>query len=95
MLVLLLAMVQGTWAQSAFGNVPETVDAANATITKMGHLTMTVEKEVTVDPLTQKTDTLVKVKNIEWNTETGTAQARQARRQAPRRSGFDNKECPR
>lgn len=92
MLVLLLAMVQGTWAQSAFGNVPETVDAADATITKMGHLTMTMEKEVTVDPLTQKTDTLVKVKNIEWNTETGTAQARQARRQAPRRSGFDNKD---
>ena len=29
MLVLLLAMVQGTWAQSAFGNVPETVDAAD------------------------------------------------------------------
>lgn len=45
--------------------MPETVDAADATITKMGHLTMTVEKEVTVDPLTQKTDTLVKVKNIE------------------------------
>ena len=29
MLVLLLAMVQGTWAQSAFGNMPETVDAAD------------------------------------------------------------------
>ena len=68
-------------AQSAFGNVPETVDAADATITEMGHLTMTVEKEVTVDPLTQKTDTLVKVKNIEWDTE-------KLRRRARRALGF-------
>ena len=41
-------IAQGAWAQTNFGNVPETVSATDATIMKMGHLTMTIEKEVVI-----------------------------------------------
>ena len=46
---LLCMIAQGAWAQTNFGNVPETVSATDATIMKMGHLTMTIEKEVVID----------------------------------------------
>ena len=42
-LILMMAAVQGVWAQTNFGNVPDSVNASDATITKMGHLTMTKE----------------------------------------------------
>ena len=40
-IALLIVTVQGVWAQTDFGNVPDSVNARDATITKMGHLTMT------------------------------------------------------
>ena len=40
-IALLIVTVQGVWAQTDFGNVPDSVNASDATITKMGHLTMT------------------------------------------------------
>ena len=89
LLLALLIVAQGVWAQTDFGNLPETVNASDATITKMGHLTMTMGKEVVVDPLTQKTDTIIKVKNLDWGTESGTAQKRMAQRRGPRKSGFE------
>ena len=91
-LILMMAAVQGVWAQTDFGNVPDSVNASDATITKMGHLTMTMTKEVVVDPQTQQTDTIVKVKNMDWGTESGTAQKRRAQRKAQRRAGsyFEN-----
>ena len=45
-LILMMAAVQGVCAQTDFGNVPDSVNASDATITKMGHLTMTMTKEV-------------------------------------------------
>lgn len=91
-IALLIVTVQGVWAQTDFGNVPDSVNASDATITKMGHLTMTMTKEVVVDPQTQQTDTIVKVKNMDWGTESGTAQKRRAQRKAQRRAGsyFEN-----
>ncbi len=70
-IVLLFTVVQGVWAQTDFGNVPDTVDPNDATITKMGHLTMTMGKEVVVDPQTQQVDTIIRVKKVERDTETG------------------------
>ncbi len=91
-LILLIAAVQGIWAQTDFGNLPETVSASDASITKIGHLTMTMGKEVVVDPQTQNTDTIVKVKKLDWDTESGTAQKRATKRRARRNSSFENKD---
>lgn len=91
-IVLLFTVVQGVWAQTDFGNVPDTVDPNDATITKMGHLTMTMGKEVVVDPQTQQVDTIIRVKKVERDTETGTAQKRMARRQVPHGSDFLDKD---
>lgn len=96
LLSLLVAMCSPTmsWAQADFGNVPETVSATDATITKLGHLTMTMEKEVVTNPQTNLTDTLVTVRNVEWNTMSGTAQKRMSLRKArgAAGSGFENKD---
>ena len=89
-IALLITVVHGAWAQPDFGNLPETVNASDATITKMGHLTMTMGKEVVVDPLTQQTDTIVTVKELDWGTESGTAQKRMAQRNGPLKSPFDD-----
>lgn len=89
---VLLALTPRLWAQSAFGNVPETVDPNDATISEMGHLTLTMEREVVVDPLTQQADTMFRVKNVERNTESGTAKKRMARRRAPYGSDFLDKD---
>lgn len=91
-IVLLFTVVQGVWTQTDFGNVPDTVDPNDATITKMGHLTMTMGKEVVVDPQTQQVDTIIRVKKVERDTETGTAQKRMARRQVPHGSDFLDKD---
>lgn len=91
-IIALLMVAQGVWAQTDFGNLPDSVNASDATITKMGHLTMTMGKEVVVDPQTQQTDTIVKVKELDWNTESGTAQKRMAKRRGPRKSPFENQD---
>ena len=88
---LLCMIAQGAWAQTNFGNVPETVSATDATIMKMGHLTMTIEKEVVIDPMTHLTDTLVTVKDVEWNTTPGTAKRRNDLRKAAA-TGFENQD---
>lgn len=92
--LLLLAAMMATasaGAQVAFGDIPDEVKAEDATITKMGHATMTVEMRVVTDTLTRRTDTLHNVTNIEWNTEKGTAKRRMAERgDVPFGSGFYN-----
>lgn len=87
-LALWLAFGVGAWAQTLYGDLPEKVDPNGATITKFGHATMTVELKTVTDPITQKVDTLRSVKNIEWNTEKGTAERRMADRNSAPRSDF-------
>ena len=70
----------GAWAQTSYGNIPETVDVNDATITKFGHATMSVEMKIVNNPVTNRVDTLRSVTNIEWNTEPGTAKQRMAER---------------
>ena len=90
-IALLFMIAQGAWAQTNLGNVPETVSATDATIMKLGHLTMTIEKEVVIDPMTHLTDTLVTVKDVEWNTTPGTAKRRMELRKAAA-TGFENQD---
>jgi len=59
-----------------------------AEITKMGHLTMTVKKEVRVDSVNAKADTVMTVQNIEWDTPIFTAKKRIAQRR--RKSAMGN-----
>lgn len=87
-LALWLAFGTGAWAQTSYGDLPEKIDPNDATITKFGHATMTVEMKIVTDPVTQKVDTLRSVKNIEWNTEKGTAKRRMSERGNPLRSDF-------
>ena len=89
-LVLLVTIMQGAGAQTDFGNMPEKVDASDAKITKMGHLTMTVGKEVVMNTQTQENDTIVTVKKTDWGTESGTAQKRMAQRRA--KTYFENQD---
>lgn len=78
----------GAMAQVPLGNLPEEVNASDATITKMGHATMTVEMKIVTDTLTRRVDTLRRVTNIEWNTEAGTAKRRMAERDDLQGSDF-------
>lgn len=87
--ILLLCGANYIWAQSAINDIPEKVDAADATITEMGHATITMKREVVTDPLTHLTDTIVTIENIEWNTEAGTAKKRMAQRNAANGSDFE------
>ena len=87
-LALWLAFGTGAWAQTSYGDLPEKINHNDATITKFGHATMTVEMKIVTDPVTQKMDTLRSVKNIEWNTEKGTAKRRMSERGNPLRSDF-------
>lgn len=80
--ILLLCGTNKVWTQSAINDIPAKVDAADATITKMGHATVTMKREIVTDPLTLKTDTLMRMVNVEWNTEKGTARRRMAQRRA-------------
>jgi len=72
----LLVFGQMAWAQDRFGDIPDKVNAEDATITKLGHATMTVEVQIVTDSITRRTDTLCSVKSIEWDTEPGTAKRR-------------------
>ncbi len=80
--ILLLCGTNKVWTQTAINDIPAEVDAADATITKMGHATVTMKREIVTDPLTLKTDTLMRMVNVEWNTEKGTARRRMAQRRA-------------
>jgi len=92
-LLILLALVifgQMAWAQGMVHNLPAEVHAEDATITEMGHATLTVEMKIVTDTLTRHTDTLREMTNIEWHTEPGTAKQRNAERERNGGSGFYN-----
>lgn len=89
---LFIFSTQPIGAQTAFSDIPAEVNAADATITKMGHATMTMTKEVIVDSLTQRADTVIKLKEVDWNTTSGSAQKRMERRRALSRSTFENQD---
>ena len=79
--MVLIAMPYNAWGQAS--NVfPPKVDAAKAMITKVGHATMAVRKEVRIDSLTLCADTVCVVDTVMWNTEVGTARKLMAK---PRR----------
>ena len=90
--ILLLCGSHTAMAQSAISDIPAEVNASDATITKMGHATMTMKREITVDPRTQRADTLIRMVNVEWNTASGTAKPRMARRTAVSGSDFKDKD---
>lgn len=89
-IIALMAFGQTAWAQTSSSNLPAEVRAEDATITKLGHATMTVEMKIVTDSLTRRTDTLRSVTDIEWDTPAGTAKRRNAElsRNNPNGSGF-------
>ena len=85
----LLAFGQMAWAQDRFGDIPAEVKAEDANITKLGHATITVEMQIVTDSITRRIDTLYSTKDIEWETEPGTAKRRMNERGGnPNGSGF-------
>ena len=90
--ILLFCGSHTAMAQSSISDFPAEVNASDATITKMGHATMTMKREITVDPRTQRADTLIRLVNVEWNTASGTAKRRMARRTAVSGSDFKDKD---
>ena len=79
-LLLVMAGFSVSWAQNAINDIPKEINADDATITNMGHATMTVAMKIETDPVTKAIDTTRIVTNIEWNTEPGTAKRRMAER---------------
>ena len=79
-LLALFAFGPIAWAQVPLDNIPAEVNAEDATITELGHATMTVKVKIVTDSLTHHTDTLCSVTQIEWNTPSGTANQRNAQR---------------
>ena len=86
--IFFLCGVNNIWAQSAINDIPKEVNAADATITKMGHATITMKREVVTDPNTHLIDTLATIENIEWNTEAGTAKKRMVKQNSDGGSDF-------
>ena len=79
-LLLVVAGYTASWAQNAINDIPEEINFNDATITNMGHATLTLTKSIVTDALTGRVDTTCSVTNIEWNTEKGTAKRRMAER---------------
>lgn len=86
--IFFLCGVNYIWAQSAINDIPKVVKATDATITKMGHATITMKREVVTDPNTHLIDTLATIENIEWNTEAGTAKKRMIKQNSDGGSDF-------
>ena len=78
MLLLALVGISVAWAQSAINDIPKEIKASDATITQMGHATLTLRQSIVVDSVSGRVDTLRKVTNVEWHTELGTAKRRMA-----------------
>ena len=78
MLLLVLVGISVAWAQSAINDIPKEIKASDATITQMGHATLTLRQSIVVDSVSGRVDTLRKVTNVEWHTEPGTAKRRMA-----------------
>ena len=57
-LLALFAFGPIAWAQVPLDNIPAEVNAEDATITELGHATMTVKVKIVTDSLTHHTDTL-------------------------------------
>ena len=76
LLLLVMTGLRVSWAQSAINDIPKEVRASDATITEMGHATMTVTQRIYTDTLTGRVDTIRSITQIEWNTEPGTAKRR-------------------
>ena len=96
-LVLLLAFLLITpyaWSQANLGDLPAEVNVEDAAITKMGRATMTMHSKIVTDSVTRRSDTIIEMKSIEWNTESGTAKRRNSERGGggnnPNGSGFYN-----
>lgn len=94
--LVLMLITPCVLSQVNYGDLPEKVNAEDATITKLGHATMTVEVQIVTDSITRRTDTLCSVKSIEWDTEPGTAKRRNNERLGggnnPNGSGFYNED---
>ena len=75
------------WAQGNLGDIPRNINFEDASIEGFGHLTMTVGDSLIFNAERQAYDTLQVTKNVEWNTEVGTAKKRMkalgSRRTAP------------
>lgn len=85
-LALTLAITAtGAWAQANLGDIPRNINFEDASIEGFGHLTMTVADSVIFNAERQAYDTLQVTKNVEWNTEVGTAKKRM-NAQGPRRT---------
>lgn len=89
MLLFVVAGLTVAWAQGAVNDIPKEINAGDATITKMGHATLTVTTHIVTDAQTGRVDTTRSVTAIEWNTEPGTAKRRNAE-QKDGGSGFYN-----
>ena len=55
---LLSTIVQGTWAQGQFGDIPETVDAKDVEVTEVRHIQFMSHDSLVVNPVTGRVDTL-------------------------------------
>ena len=75
-LLALFAFGRTAWAQVPLDNIPAEVNAEDATITELGHATMTIKIKIVTDSVTQRTDTIREMVEIEWNTPAGTAKQR-------------------
>lgn len=89
MLSLVMVGITVSWAQSVINDIPKEINANDATITNMGHATLTVAMKIETDPITKAVDTARMVTNIEWNTEPGTAKRRMANRDGNDPQGSD------
>ena len=90
--IVIISGANCAWAQSAINDIPAEIDANDATITDMEHVTVTMKREVVYDSVTHCSDTIISVENIEYNTEVGTSKRRMARRNAVTGSDFYDKE---
>lgn len=89
-LLLVVAGYTASWAQGAINDLPKEIKASDATITKIGHATLTLRQNVVLDSVSGRVDTLREVTNIEWDTEPGTAKRRMAEQKAGGSGFYDH-----
>lgn len=77
------------WSQSAISDIPEVINASDATITKMGHATMEMRREVVYDSISHRADTISQVVSIDYDTAPGTARKRMSRRKVAGSDFYD------
>ena len=57
MFLLVVAGLSSVWAQGAVNDIPREINASDATITEMGHATLTVTTHIVTDAQTGRVDT--------------------------------------